>query len=370
MWVFRYMVRGKVRDMGLGRYPEVSLVKAREAASAAREHIRAGRDPIQVRQRQDADNHPERTFKLAAEAYIKRHRASWRNPVHAAQWSSTLETYVYPTLGNLHVREVDAAAVLGVLQPIWIEKTETASRLRGRIEAVLDAAKSLGWREGENPARWKGGLASLLPRPSKVVTVKHHPSLPWARVPSFLMDLDSRAGNGARALELAILTAARSNEVRGMTWGELALDGDKPVWTVPAARMKGNRLHRVPLSSAAVALLRAQLIGDETLDALVFPSSNRSETMSNMTLTAVIRRMNGDKPVWVDEATDEPAVPHGFRSTFRVWAAEVGRYPRELIEAALAHTLRDKTEGAYQRSDLLERRRALMEDWGRFCTTT
>jgi integrase len=264
---------------------------------------------------------------------------------------------------------VDTAAVLEVLRPIWERVPETASRVRGRIEAVLDAAKANGWRTGENPARWRGHLAAMLPPPRKVKAVEHQPSLPWQLIKDFIPALRTRDGMAARAVEFAILTAARSNEVRGMRWAELDLETG--VWTVPAKRMKAGRAHRVPLSAPAISLLHSMRPDTPSAAALVFPGAKKGSALSDMSLTAVLRRMNSvdkDKtPPWLDPVQRVPITVHGFRSTFRVWAGEETHYSREVVEAALAHTIKDRAEAAYARTDLLERRRPLMEEWARFC---
>ncbi|PZP41138.1 MAG: integrase [Azospirillum brasilense] len=371
-WVLRYMRDGKSRDMGLGAYPDVSLAEAREKAEAARRLIRDGIDPLQARRAAEAQSAEARgcTFRLAAEALMADKGGGWRNEAHRAQWKSTLESYAYPKLGDTPVQEIDTAVVLEVLRPLWTRVPETASRVRGRIEAVLDAAKARGWREGENPARWRGHLATMLPAPRKVKAAEHHPSLPWQQMPAFMAALRGREGVSARAVELVILTAARSGEVRGMTWSEVDLG--EAIWTVPARRMKAGKAHRVPLSKAAAALLRSQRPVDVIANALVFPGAKRiSEPLSDMSLTAVLRRMNGAEPgrpiPWQDALQGEPITVHGFRSSFRVWAGEETHYPREIVEAALAHTLKDKVEAAYARTDLLERRRPLMEDWAQWC---
>lgn len=353
-WILRVMVGGKRRDMGLGGYPDVTLAAAREAARAARAKIRAGVDPIAeakaARSALQASVSAALTFELAAKRYIEAHEDSWRNAKHAQQWRKTLETYAYPTIGKTLVHDVTLPQVLGVLEPIWKTKTETATRLRGRLEAVLDWATVRGYREGLNPARWRGHLDQLLPAPSRIARQEHHAALPVPELGTFMAALREQSGMGARALEFAILTAARSGEVRGATWAEI--DQVARTWTVPAARMKPGREHRVPLSPAALALLKAlpRMAGTE----LVFPAP-RGGQLSDMTLTAVLRRMAVD------------AVPHGFRSTFRDWAAEHTNYPREVAEMALAHTIGDKVEAAYRRGDLFERRRKMMNDWAAFC---
>ena len=372
-WVLRYMRHGRSRDMGLGPYPEVSLAEARERAASARKLLRDGQDPVQARRAEATAQAASlgHTFRAAAEELLADKARGWRNEKHRWQWQTTLEKHAYPAFGDWPVQQVDSEAVMGVLRPLWERTPETASRLRGRIEAVLDAAKARGWREGENPARWKGHLALGLPSPRKVRAVAHHPALPWSRVSAFMAVLRERPGIAARALEFLILTASRSGEVRGMRWGEVDLDA--AVWTVPAQRMKAGKLHRVPLCAPALALLRRIRPERVKADALVFAGTKAGQPLSDMSLTAVLRRMNvaaeGAPPPWRDPASREPVVVHGFRSTFRVWAGERTSYPREVVEAALAHTLKDRVEAAYARTDLLERRRPLMAEWAAFCTT-
>jgi integrase len=353
-WLLRAMVLGKRREMGLGSYPEVSLAQARERALEARAKIRDGVDPIQQRRTQRSEtmsqNAAALTFKRCAEAYIATHAAGWKNLKHGQQWANTLETYAYPVLGALLVRDVAREHVLEVLRPIWTEKNETAVRLRGRIELVLSYAMQAGYRpEGLNPARWKGGLDKLLPAPSKVNGREHHRALAVGSVGAFMARLRAAEGMGARALEFVILTAARSGEVRGATWAEVDLAAK--VWTVPASRMKAGKEHRVPLSPEALALLAAlpQVEGDD----LIFKAA-KGGALSDMTLSAVLRRMKVD------------AVPHGFRSTFRDWAAERTAYPGEAAEMALAHAIGDKVEAAYRRGDMFEKRRQMMADWAQF----
>lgn len=353
-WTLRAMVGTKRRDIGLGAYPAVPLADAKERARTDRDLIRDGVDPIEKRRAAQsalkATTAAAKTFKQVAVAYIETHEAGWKNAKHAQQWRNTLETYAYPLIGELLVRDVEKEHVLDVLRPIWTKKNETASRLRGRIESVLSYAMQAEYRpEGLNPARWRGGLDKLLPAPSKIAAEGHHAALPVAQMGAFMQRLRAAEGKGARALEFTILTAARSGEARGATWGELDLEAK--VWTVPAARMKAGKEHRVPLSAAAVALLESLAKGDA--DDLVFEAP-RGGQLSDMTLSAVLRRM------------EVPAVPHGFRSTFRDWAAELTTYPREVPEMALAHAIGDKVEAAYRRGDLFEKRRAMMADWAEF----
>ena len=355
-WVLRVMIGAKRRHIGLGGFPDVTLAQARDKARTAREQILGGIDPIAERKalasQLRAAQASEKTFAQAAEAYIDAHGDTWKNPKHRAQWVSTLETYAYPHMGQLLVRDVAQEHVLAALEPIWKTKNETASRLRGRIESVLDWARVRKYRDGENPARWKGHLDKLLPAPGKVQKVEHHRALPIDDVPAFMADLRQMEGMAPRALEFLILTAARSGEVRGALWSEI--DFESRVWIIPGERMKAGREHRVPLSSEALHLLQAlpRLAGN----LLIFPAP-RGGVLSDMSLTAVMRRMNAE------------AVPHGFRSTFRDWVGERTSHPRELAEQALAHTLESKVEAAYRRGDALEKRRLMMQDWARFCTT-
>ncbi len=378
-WVLRYTFGAKRRDMGLGSYPAVGLAEAREAADEARKLLRQGIDPLQARedtkaaQAQAAAEAKARavTFRDAAKATVEAKRDGWSNPKHAGQWLATMEQHAFPQIGNMPVAEVDTAAVLTVLRPIWPRIPETASRLRQRMEAVLDLARVRGWRQGENPARWRGLLSEELPPPRKVQRVEHRPALPWQRMPAFWTALAKVEGSGAAALRFAILTAARTGEVRGMTWREVDLDA--ALWTVPGARMKARRAHRVPLSAAALDVLSAVRPETPKPDARVFPGADGA-MLSDMTVSAVIRRMNepaeGDDPQapprWSDHE-GRAVVPHGFRSTFRDWAGETRTEGREVVERALAHTIKDKAEAAYARSDLLEKRRPLMEAWGEWC---
>ncbi|MBO9451083.1 integrase arm-type DNA-binding domain-containing protein [Tropicibacter sp. R16_0] len=341
-WVLRYQVQGRRRDLGLGAYPEVSLAMARDRALEARRLIAEGGDPI-AKKRQAT----HKTLRDAALELIESRRPGWKNAKHAAQWTSTLEAYVFPKIGEVQVAKVETSDVIATLAPIWSEKPETANRVRQRIEAVIDYASALGIRNGDNPARWRGHLDHLLPKPKKVRAVKHHPALPHAEIAEFMADLSERSGVAARALAFTILTAARSGETRGMTWAEVDL-GAK-LWTIPGVRMKAGKEHRVPLTGAVIALLGAR----QSDDALVFGSEAKAgKPISDMSMTAVLRRMGRDG-----------ITVHGFRSTFRDWAGETTGFPREVIEAALAHGIKDKAEAAYARSDLIDKRRKLMEAW-------
>lgn len=371
-WILRATVGGRRRDIGLGGFPDVTLAGAREAARISREKIKAGIDPVAERQAARstlaAAVASAMTFKQAAQKYIEANEAGWKNAKHAAQWTSSLETYAFPSIGNLQIAHVDTSHIVAILEPIWNTKTETASRVRGRIESVLDWARVRGFRKGENPGRWKGHLDHILPARSKVQKVRHHAALDYRYTGKFMAALKAVDGMGARALEFAILTAARSNEVRGATWQEI--DEKTGVWIIPSERMKAEREHRVPLPPGAIALLKSlpRLAGTT----LIFPSA-KNDVLSDMTLTAVIRRMdeastkNGGNG-WKD-TTGKVITAHGFRSSFRDWAGETTAYPREVIEHALAHQLKDKAEAAYQRGDLLEKRRRLMSDWAKHCAT-
>jgi len=353
-WILRTTIGGKRCEKGLGGYPDVTLALAREAARAVRAKIANGVDPIAearaARSALQAAAASAWTFDECAEEYIGAKTPEWSNAKHAAQWTSTLKAYASPVMGKVLVRDIGLPHVLDVLTPIWQTKTETATRVRARLEAVLDWATTHGYREGLNPARWKGHLDNLLPTPSKVAKVEHHAALPVAEIGAFMARLRAAEGMGARALEFAILCASRSGEVRGATWQEIDLDA--AVWTVPAERMKMGKEHRVSLSAPVLALLRAlpRIDGTE----FVFPAP-RGGMLSDMTLSAVLRRM------------DVPAVPHGFRSSFRDWCSERTNYPRDVAEMALAHAIGDKVEAAYRRGDLYEKRRKMMSEWATFC---
>jgi integrase len=376
-WLFRYTMPGaKMRELGLGRAGigagAVSLAEARGRASNLYRLVKAGVDPLAKREADAASAAAEaaaaqirsKTFRDVAEMFLASHEAGWRNPKHRQQWRNTLDTYTHPHMGAVPVTEVATAHVMSALEPIWTAKPETASRVRGRIEAVLDYAAAREWRRGENPARWRGHLAKLLPARGKVARVEHHAALPWAEIPSFMYLLRQREGMAARALEFGILTAARTAEVLGTRWCEI--DFEQAVWVVPAKRMKAGREHRVPLAPAAVALLRGLLPPNapnhltEAAGAagLVFPGASEGRPLSNMAMLMLLRRM---------ERGDLTA--HGFRSSFRDWVAEATTFPRELAEAALAHVNGDKTEAAYQRGDLLAKRRRMMEAWAAYCAT-
>jgi integrase len=363
-WVLRYMLGGKAREMGLGPLALFSLADARAKALDARRLRHDGIDPIAHRRAEKAarvlQDAKGITFKECAESYIKAHRAGWRNAKHAGQWEATLKTYAEDAIGSLPVQAIDTALVLKVLEPIWTTKPETASRLRGRLENILDWAKVRGYRDGENPARWRGHLDKLLPARGKVRRVEHHAALAYAELPAFMAELRTREATAARALEFAILTGARTGEVIGARLDEIS-EREK-VWTVPAERMKAGKEHRVALSARALVIVNGidrQSEGPQTeTDTFVFPGGKPTKPLSNMALLMLLRRMGRDD-----------LTAHGFRSTFRTWAAERTTFPREVIEAALAHTIGNKVEAAYQRSDLFKKRSLLMDAWARFCSS-
>ena len=352
-WILRLVIGNKRRDMGLGAFPSVSLANARNKASEAREMVRQGVDPIE-RQRAAlsalrASLAAQVTFKETAKAYVAAHESEWKNAKHTQQWRNTLKEYVYPIFGDLLVKDIQKEHVLQALRPIWNSKNVTASRLRGRIELVLSYAMQAGYRpEGLNPARWKGGLDKLLGAPSKLQENKHFRALPINEMGDFTAKLARIQGQGARALEFAILTAARSGEVRGALWSEIDLKNK--VWVIPASRMKAGREQRIPLSTTAIALLEKQPNTDSDIVFLA-PKGGK---LSDMTLTGVLRRMKVN------------ATAHGFRSTFRDWVAERTNYPNEAAEMALAHSVGNKVEAAYRRGDLYEKRILMMEAWAQF----
>jgi len=358
-WVFRFKEADKLHEMGLGATHTIGLAEAREKARECRRLRLDGIDPIEARKIARAqarlDAAKAVSFKDCAERYITSHGAGWRSPTHAAQWPSTLRIYVYPVFGSLPVQGIDVGLVLKVLEPIWSVKPETASRVRGRIESVLDWATARGYRQGDNPARWRGHLENLLPGKLKVRRVKHHAALPYAEIGDFIAQLKSQEGVGARAFEFTILTAARTGEVIGATWSEMNIA--EQLWVVPAERMKSGKEHRVPLSEAPLAILeQMQAIrqGD-----FVFPGGKARLPISNMAMMMTLRRMGrGDLTV------------HGFRSSFRDWAAERTDFPSEVAEMALAHAVSSKVEAAYRRGDLFQKRRQLMDTWSRFCTVS
>jgi integrase len=352
-WIYRFTLRGRAREMGLGSFATFGLADARAKAEECRRLTHDGTDPIEARRRRRAelalDAGRSLTFGACAEQYIAAHSAGWRNAKHAAQWRATLNTYAAPVIGALPIPDIDTSLVMKVVEPLWIAKPETAARLRGRIEAVLDWATVRGYREGSNPARWRGHLDKLLPARSRVHTVQHYAALPYEELPEFMASLHFQDGVAARALEFLILTAARTGEVLGAQSEEI--NGN--IWIVPAARMKAGKEHRVPLSPPALA------IADQTMaygGAFLFPGAKRDKPLSNMAMLALLRRMG---------RADLTA--HGFRSTFRDWAAERTDHPSEVVEMALAHAIDSRVEAAYRRGDLFEKRHRLMDDWAGFC---
>lgn len=372
-WILRAAIGNRRRDIGLGGYPDVSLEQARAHAGEMRLQIRQGIDPVAARREARntliAAQAKALTFDQAAKACHTAKAHEFKNRKHAAQWLSTITRYASPIIGSLPVAEVELAHVVKVLEPIWTTKTETASRLRGRMEAVLAWAKVSGYRAGDNPARWKGNLDHVLAKPSKVKKVKHHPALPWQEVPGFMEDLRARDGMGARALEFLILTAARSGEVRLAKWAEIDLNAK--LWTVPGERMKAGLPHRVPLSEAAVKLLKStpRFKGSD----YVFPAP-RGGAMSDMSIASVIGRMHdasveGGGNGYLDPRQDRVATPHGFRSSFKDWCRSDTSYADEVSELALAHVSSDETRAAYARDELLPKRTRLMRDWAKFCGT-
>ncbi len=352
-WVFRFMLTGRAREMGLGHADLVSLEEARIARDRHRKLLAEGIDPIEARKAQRArdalDLAQAKTFEECARTYMAAHRSGWKNPKHASQWENTLSTYAYSKIGALPVQAIDTGQVNEVLQPIWNEKRETASRLRGRIEKILDWATALGYRSGPNPARWRGHLDNVLAKDQRRRRIQHHPAMPIDKIGTFMRALRQQEGTAARSLEFLILTTARTGEVIGMQWPEADLDA--AVWTVPPERMKGHREHRVPLAPAAVELLRSLPEGKD----YVFPGRVPTRPLSNMAMLKLLERMG-----YADLTV------HGFRSTFRDWAAERTNFAREVAEMALAHAIADETEAAYRRGDLFDKRRRLMDAWSSY----
>ena len=352
-WILRVVVGDKRRDMGLGGYPDIGVADARQKAREARLKIEQGIDPILLRKQAKSElmalQATDKTFEQAAGEYIKIHADSWSNDKHRKQWESTLAAYAFPVVGKLSLRHIRQEHILKILEPIWTTKTETATRVRGRIESILDWAKVKGLRSGENPAAWKGHLDHMLPAPTRLKKIEHLTAVPVREMPGFMVKLRQAAGIAAQALEFLILTAARSGEVRGITWEEVSLDD--ALWIVPAERMKMKKEHRVPLSNRAVDILKSQPRIDG--NPLVFPAPRGSQ-MSDATMSAVLKRMNVDATV------------HGFRSSFRDWCGDYTNYPRDLAEQCLAHGADDPVEAAYRRGDALERRREIMNEWSKF----
>lgn len=360
-WVFRYMIAGRARKMGLGDFELVSLKKAREKRNTAYALVKDGIDPIDERAARLASQAAEKakalTFKECAESYIEAHKAGWKNAKHAAQWTSTLATYAYPVIGKLQVQDIETAHIEKILRPIWNEKTETASRVRGRIEKVLDRAKALGLRAGDNPARWTGHMSELFPAKSQVAPVEHHPALPYAELPAFMAKLRAKDSVSARALEFTILTACRTGDTIGAKQEEL--NRREALWTIPKERVKGKKGarrkdHVIPLSKPALVALDAAAGEGQYL----FSSGKEDAGLSNAAMSELLKGM-GYSPDY--------ATVHGFRSSFRDWVADMTSYPNEMAEIALAHTVADKVEAAYRRGNMVEKRRRMMDDWAKFC---
>ena len=369
-WILRVKVGEKRREIGLGGFPTVTLAQAREKAREARDKVERGIDPVEDRKAARAALAAAQkrgmTFATAVEACLASKLDEFRNEKHRYQWRQTLAQYAIPELGDMLVSDIGLADVLRVLEPIWSSKTETASRLRGRIEAVLSWATVAGHRTGDNPARWAGSLKECLPAPRKIATEENQPALALDDAASWFKTLRQRDGISARAMEFLALTAARSGEVRGATWEEINLD--KGLWTVPASRIKAGKEHRVPLSAAATDLLRdlPRILGSDE----VFPAP-RGGIPSDMSLSAVMRRLQAAEVAegragWLDSRSKRPAVPHGLRSTFRDWVAERTNFPGEMAEVALAHRISNAVEAAYRRGDMIEKRRAMMAAWSEF----
>jgi integrase len=361
-WIFRYRMNGRKtpRDMGLGPFNTISLADARQRAADARRVILEGVDPIEARKAAHArtalDAAKAMTFKACATAYIKAHAAGWRNEKHGEQWTATLEAYAHPVMGKLPVSGIEVGHVMKVLEPIWTEKPETASRVRGRIEAIIGWATANGFRKGDNPAQWRGLLENLLPKRSKVRRVQHHLALPYSEVGAFLERIRREKRVAALALEFLILTATRTSETIGARWGEIDLA--KKVWTIPSDRIKAGKEHRIPLSAPALAILKtlAKARTSDKTDDCVFPGGRQGQPLSNNAMLALLKRINR-----------HDVTVHGFRSTFRDWAAEQTNYPRDVAEMALAHAIGDKVEAAYRRGDLIEKRTRLMAEWAKHC---
>jgi integrase len=362
-WLFRYQRGGTTsREMGLGavslnkRDGLVTLKMARDKALAVRQQLSAGDDPLVRRMAERSAKRLEAakaiTFEQCAEQFLDDNQAEWKNPKHRSQWKNTMVTYAYPVFGQLSVADVDTALVLKALRPIWTSKTETATRVRGRIESVLNWAKVHGYRDGENPARWRGHLENVLANPSKVAKVKHHSAMPYTGLPAFMGELRGKTSMSARALEWTILCASRTGEVIGAEWSEINI-ADK-VWTIPAARMKMGAEHRVPLSDRAIDILKALPREDK----FVFPGATAKRPLSNMAMLELIRGMQG-----------KGATVHGMRSTFKDWASEQTSYPNELTEMALAHAIENRVEAAYRRGDLFKKRTRLMAEWAKYCAS-
>lgn len=354
-WIMRYTRDGKTREMGLGSLTTFSLAESRQRAREQRKHLANGVDPLECKRQtllaKRLTDASVITFDKACADYIAANSPAWRNAKHASQWRNTLATYASPVIGALPVAGVTTELVLRILQPIWVSKTETATRLRGRIEKVLDWAKVQGYRAGDNPAAWRGHLSEVLPAPAKVANAGHHAALPWSEIGTFMQQLQTMPGTGALALQFIILSGTRTSETLNAQWSEIDLEAG--LWVIPKERMKSFREHRVPLSEAMRSVLQ---LARAASPASAFVFAGKTGALSNMACLAVLRRMGrGDLTV------------HGFRSTFRDWISETTSYPRDVAEMALAHAIEDKSEAAYRRGDLIDKRRALMSDWAAHC---
>lgn len=368
VWIFRFSTAGKQTEMGLGGYPEVSLAEARQKAAEARALRKQGIDPLQHRKHQEAAAEATGSgvpsFTSAAAAYIRSKRHEWSNPKHARQWCATLKTYARPVIGSKPVDQVTTEDVLTIIKPIWTSRTETAKRVQGRVENILDFAAARQWRDSANPARWRGHLDKLLPSPARVKkqrnggTTRHHPAMPYTEVPAFMVEVRALDSVSALALEWLILTATRSGETLQATWSEV--DTEAAIWTIPATRTKTRREHQVPLSGAALALLDRlpRVAGNDHL----FVGARQGRPLSNMAMLQLMRGLGygvgGDRGDYV---------PHGFRSSFRDWSGEVSSFPRDVCEMALGHAIESKVEAAYRRGSLMQKRRAMMQEWADWC---
>nr|WP_181017868.1 site-specific integrase [Sneathiella aquimaris] len=354
-WIFRFTLNKRKRDMGLGPYPDISLARARDEAHKSRDLVREGVDPIEKRKADklalNAETLKTVTFKECAEKYISSHSISWKSVKHAQQWTNTLDTYVYPHIGVLSVADVDIGLILKILEPIWTSKPETASRVRGRIESILDWASVRKYREGENPARWKGNLKTLLPARNRVQKVKHHQALPYSEIAELMIELKEQDGIASLGLQFLILTAARTSEVIEAEWSEI--DKEKALWVVPAERMKSGKEHRVPLSESALEVL--QNLEEVRQSKYILPGQGGRGHLSNMAFLNLLKRMKR-----------KGLTVHGFRSTFKDWVSESTNYPNEVSEMALAHAVGSQVEAAYRRGDLFQKRVWLMRDWSLF----
>ncbi len=357
-WVLRYTLKGNRREMGLGSYPDVSLAMARQLASEQRKLAITGIDPIAERRSAEIIIP---SFTSCAARYIRAHRQGWKNKKHGRQWVSTLKTYARPIIGDVGVDAIKTEEIIKILSPIWSSKTETAKRLQGRIENILDYAAAHRYRESTNPARWRGHLDKLLARPSRVKKVQHHPAMPYDQLPDFFSQLSKNESVSAKALLFLLLTATRTSEVLKAEWSEI--DKKKAVWTIPAARMKSGNEHRIPLSTQAVALLNNLVTVKDNPH--LFPGAKQGKPLSNMALLQIMRGMG-----YGVKGANGNYVPHGFRSSFRDWTGEVTSYPRDVAEMALAHVIENKVEAAYRRGDLFEKRRKMMQEWASYVYNT